>query len=107
MGIKRGAIYNLRDKDDVSAAVLERFCRHFNMNPMEFFDDDVVANPLKGTTTYIQQKIVGRATMNCADNDKISGLEKQLELKDQIIAEKEKTIQFLMKLIEHPDIDAK
>lgn len=97
IGIGRGQAYNMRDRDDVDAGVLEKFCRYFKINPMEFFDDDVVANPLKGNSTYIQQKIIGDATMNVGANEEIKHLRELLE-------EKERMIQLLLNMAGHPEV---
>lgn len=94
MGISRSQLYDIKDKETVSHATIEKVCKIFEVSPMIFFDRSLLQYGTGGlnytNAEFKNNTVLGQATMNVgSQNDEQS-------LKD-VIAEKERFIQYLLK----------
>lgn len=94
MGITRERLYELANKDTVDHRTLEMVCRYFKISPMVFFDKDMMSYGFGGLNTthteYNNNSVFAPATMNI-------GLMNEIQALKDLVQEKERFIQFLMK----------
>lgn len=97
LGFQLTYLYKLRRKASVDMELLDKVCRVFCVNPMIFFDEDILKNGIPSTApVYKNHAILGHATMNIGMYGEIDNLKEQLKSKDRELAEKERFIQFLL-----------
>lgn len=97
LGFQVTYLYKLKRKASVDMDLLDKVCRIFCVNPMIFFDEDILKNGIPSTTpVYKNHAILGHATMNIGMYGEIDNLKEQLKSKDRELAEKERFIQFLL-----------
>lgn len=94
LGCSRSYIYQLKGKESIDYALLEKICKIFRISPLMFFDREVYKYGLAHDKEdqhpeYKDSAAVGQATMNI-------GLMNEVENLKAIIAEKERFIQFLL-----------
>lgn len=91
LGISRTYIYDLKKKESVDLGMLDKICRFFEVSPLIFFDTELLKFnvPSYEINEYNNTALIGQATMNV-------GLLSDVQNLKQIIAEKERFIQFLL-----------
>lgn len=97
IGCKTPNIYKMRKKQTVDIDMLDKVCRALNVNPLIFFESDILKNSIpENTPIYKNQAILGKAVMNIGMLDEIKYLKEQLAGKERELSEKERFIQFLL-----------
>ncbi len=98
MGWSRSKVYQLKDKPTVDMETIDDVCRLFQVTPMIFFDRELLKYGVPTTKSeYNNLAVIGQATMNIGLSDEVKYLH-------DILAEKERFIQYLLKGVENTDI---
>lgn len=98
IGCQTSNIYKMQQKDSVDMALMEQVCRAFSVNPLIFFDDDVLKNeiPSFNKSIYQNKTIFGHCTMNIGIMEEVRHLKMQLDDKEKQLKEKERFIQYML-----------
>lgn len=92
LGCTRSNLYHMEKKESESSDTIDKVCRIFNVTPLIFFDKDICGFPFPDGygNEYNNTAIIGQTTMNIGHANEVKALK-------QIIEEKERLIQFLLK----------
>jgi transcriptional regulator with XRE-family HTH domain len=91
-GITSVYLSNIKKKDSIDAALLEKIAKALNVSVGYFFDEA----PLNGAVNGHKNQVGNGNVMVLNQANEIEHLRKLLEEKDTLIAEKERLIQVLM-----------
>lgn len=91
LGRTKQATYEMLEKDDISTALLREVMKIFNVQSSYFFDEDPVSNKAiasgNNSVAAINSEVKSKED---------AGLEEKIRLLEQLLKEKERTIQILM-----------
>lgn len=97
LNCKKSNIYKLKKKESVDLSMLVKVCRVLNVNPVIFFDSDLLKLSIpEHRNVYKNSAVLGKAIMNIGWQDEVRFLKEKLAEKDKLIAEKERLIQLLL-----------